>query len=150
MKKKLELCLATWFGVGNAPFAPGTFGTLAAIPCVLFYNYFLSNFIFLFFTVTSLGFFVSGAAAKQLGSSDPSKIVIDEVAGFILGLCFIPFELKGVLLVFVFFRFFDIVKCWPMSSCEKLSGSLGIMMDDLAAGLLAGTLVHFFYQFGLL
>lgn len=132
--------LATGFGSGLAPFAPGTFGTLAAIPIYLMFVY-GPLWLFIGFTILTclVGPKICGQAADDIGVHDHKAIVWDEFAGFFITMCFVPFSWLNVLLGFVLFRFFDIVKPWPISYLDKkVHGGLGIMIDDIVAGLFAG------------
>lgn len=132
--------LATGFGSGLAPFAPGTFGTLAAIPVYLMFVY-LPMWVFFAFTLLTclVGPKICGRAADDIGVHDHKAIVWDEFAGFFITMCFVPFSWVNVLLGFVLFRFFDIIKPWPISYLDKhVHGGLGIMIDDIVAGLFAG------------
>jgi phosphatidylglycerophosphatase A len=135
---KCALILSTWFGVGLLPLAPGTCGTLGAIPFVLL----LSGLGALYkgmilVSFTGLAVWVSGRTGKLVQKQDPSMVVIDEVAGFFLTVFFLPLSLMTLGLGFVLFRFFDILKPYPIKKLEKLKGGLGIVIDDLVAGLYA-------------
>lgn len=141
---------ATWFGSGLSPKAPGTFGTLAALP---FAWAILSQWGQTGLLVASLvcfvtGIWFAGAYAAMTGIKDPGAVVIDEVAGQWLALAFLPLSLPTFILAFVLFRFFDILKPWPISWLDKnTTGGFGIMIDDMAAGLAAG-LVLYALQYG--
>jgi phosphatidylglycerophosphatase A len=135
---KTALVLSTWFGSGCLPIAPGTFGTLAAVPLILVLN----NFGIWYSAITLLivvGIAVWSAGLTQdlLEKEDPSEIVIDEVAGFLLATALLPFSWLSFGLVFFLFRFFDILKPYPIKHLERLRGGIGIVMDDLLAGLYA-------------
>ena len=147
---KFNLCnkthlLATGFGSGLAPFAPGTFGTLAAIPFYLAFVY-SPAYLFILFTLftCAVGPYICGKAASDIGVHDHKAIVWDEFAGMFITLCFVPFSWTAVAVGFVLFRFFDIVKPWPISYLDKhVHGGLGIMIDDIVAGLAAGLCLYF-------
>ena len=135
---KIALILATWFGVGLAPVASGTFGTLAAVPLVLLLNYFGEWLgVFALVVVIVVAIWASDRTWKLLGRTDPSEVVIDEVAGFLLTTFLLPISLVNVGLGFILFRFFDIVKPWPVRQSERLKGGFGIVVDDLLAGVYA-------------
>ena len=137
--------IATWFGVGALPFAPGTAGSLAALPFAwaILALAGLPALLLATFAAALLGVWASGRHAPVMGRDDPGGIVIDEVAGQWLtlagaGLLGMPFDLAGYAIAFACFRFFDIVKPWPVSWADRrLSGGLGIMADDLLAGVYA-------------
>ena len=137
--------LATWFGSGLLPKAPGTWGSLAALP-----------FAFLIVTLagtwglfaaailaTLLGVWAAGVYAARSGQSDPQRVVIDEVAGQWLALLPVAQDLRFYAVAFLAFRFFDIVKVWPAGRIDReLKGGWGIMLDDVVAGIYAAALSY--------
>ena len=140
--KKLSLVhpihfLALGFGSGKAAKAPGTFGTLAAIPLVLLMQQ-LSLTHYLIITCISMlaGFYICGKAAKDMGVHDHGAIVWDEVVGLMITMIAAPLGFMWLALGFVLFRFFDIVKPWPIRWLDaKVHGGFGIMIDDVLAGV---------------
>lgn len=148
MRQPALFC-ALGFGAGLAPKAPGTIGTLLAVPLVILLAqtfYWLLPLVALIFFV--VGIKICGNASKYFGSHDHSSIVWDEIVGFMIALSFIPVNHQTLLLGFVLFRIFDIVKPWPISWIDKrVQGGLGIMLDDVAAGLFTnGVLNLLFWQ----
>lgn len=143
MKNPVHL-LATGFGSGLMPKAPGTFGTLAAIPLYLAISQFdLWFYLLLTIVVTVLGVFVCDYTSKALGVHDHSGIVIDEIAGYFITMIAVPFDWLWIVVGFVLFRFFDILKPWPISWLDKnLHGGLGIMLDDVLAGFFSLFCLH--------
>ena len=134
--------LATWFGSGLSPKAPGTVGTLATVPLAVALGF--APFWLLPLTalaVTTLGVWSADVYARERGLKDPQQVVIDESAGFLWACCGGPFGWPTLLAAFVLFRLFDISKPWPVSALEKLPGGWGIVMDDVAAGLIAAALL---------
>ena len=131
--------LALGFGSGLAPKAPGTFGTLAAIPVYLLLSLLsapLFALVVLFLTIS--GFYICGKAAEDVGVHDHPAIVWDEFVGFFITMFMIPVSWQSILVGFVLFRFFDIVKPWPISFIDKkVAGGFGIMIDDVIAGFFA-------------
>ncbi len=131
--------IALFFGAGSVPVAPGTFGTLAAIPVYLL----LARlgpvaYVIGTFAIIAVGAWASGEAARELGVHDHSAIVIDEVAGYLVTMAFLPVSWVSVIAGFVLFRIFDIVKPWPIGWLDgHVTGGAGIMADDLAAGAFA-------------
>ncbi len=131
--------LAFGFGAGLVPVAPGTCGTLAAIPFFLL----LDRLAPALFVAALLIAFLAGiklcAAAAQslgLGVHDHPAIVWDEMVGLWVALCFIPFSWGAVALGFALFRLLDIAKPWPLGLIDRrVGGGLGIMLDDVAAGI---------------
>lgn len=133
---RIALVLATWFGVGLVPVAPGTFGTLGALPLVLALSYCPLVFrIFLGLVFLATAIWASGQAESVLGRPDPPEIVVDEVAGFLVASLFLKASWQYVGLAFLLFRVFDILKPFPVGFLDRrLTGGLGIVVDDLAAG----------------
>lgn len=133
--------VATWFGSGLLPGMPGTWGSLAALPfgVVILWQagtlgLFAAAVLLLF-----LGLWASARYQDELGRKDPGEIVVDEVVGQWLALVPSALDPFGILAAFVFFRFFDIVKPWPVSWADRaLEGAPGVMLDDVFAGIYAG------------
>jgi phosphatidylglycerophosphatase A len=137
------LFLAFGFGSGLAKKAPGTFGTVAAIP--LYWLFAQSNlwvYSVLTVLVTVVGIWICQVAADKLGEHDFGGIVWDEIAGYLITLWLVPFSWAAVFWGFVLFRVFDIAKPWPISWLDRnVQGGLGIMLDDVLAGVFAGLLL---------
>ena len=128
------------FGSGLSPKAPGTVGTLAAIPlwlliATLSYKWQIAVIVISFF----IGIYFCGKSADDLGAHDHGSIVWDEFVGYWLTMLFAPAGWLWILIGFALFRVFDILKPWPISWFDKqVSGGVGIMVDDVLAGLFAG------------
>ncbi len=139
--------LALGFGSGLAPKAPGTFGTLAAVPLYLL----MSSFSPLFYgalviVLTVAGFYICGKAASEVGVHDHPAIVWDEFIGFFITMFMVPLSWQSVVVGFILFRIFDILKPWPISWIDKkVSGGFGIMLDDILAGFFALIIMHFIF-----
>ncbi|MDJ0896279.1 MAG: phosphatidylglycerophosphatase A [Alphaproteobacteria bacterium] len=132
--------LATWFGVGLIPIAPGTFGSLAALPFAWLMLELGGLWLLLLATVAvfAAGCWAAGRYAAASANSDPGAVVVDEVAGQWLALALAAPDLGQFALAFVLFRLFDILKPWPVGWAERrFSGGFGIMIDDIAAALYA-------------
>ncbi len=131
--------LALGFGSGLAPVAPGTFGTLAAIPIYLLVAMLpLQWYLLVLLLVSLAGITICSKAASNLGVHDHPAIVWDEIAGFLVTMILAPSGWLWLLAGFVFFRLFDILKPWPIRTIDKrVSGGTGIMLDDIIAGLFA-------------
>jgi len=131
--------LALGFGSGLAPKAPGTFGTLAAIPLILLLAPISLKWLAIIIVVMSIaGFYICGKAAKDAGVHDHGAIVWDEIVGLMITLFAFPLTWQTLLTGFVLFRFFDILKPWPISYLDKnCTGGFGIMIDDIVAGFAA-------------
>ena len=135
---KGALLISTWFGTGLLPVMPGTFGTAGAIPLCFLIDLLGAQYKLLFLLITFIGAIWSSHRSQNiLGTNDPCEIVIDEVAGFLLTLIFIPFTLRNLVAGFFLFRFFDILKPPPIKKIEKVKGGWGIVLDDLVAGFYA-------------
>ena len=131
--------LAFGLGSGAAPKAPGTFGTLAAIPLYLLLAQ-LPLWAYLVIVVASfaLGIYLCGQASKDMGVHDHGGIVWDEFVGFWITMIAVPMQWPWIIAGFVLFRFFDIIKPWPIGWLDKrVHGGLGIMIDDVIAGIFA-------------
>ncbi len=133
------LMLAFGFGSGLSKKAPGTMGTVLAV--ILFYGLMLMGqvwYIAGLVLVVLSGSWICGEASKKLGVHDHGGIVWDEIAGYLLTMYWAPFTLQNILIGFILFRAFDILKPWPINWLDKhVSGGFGIMIDDILAGLMA-------------
>lgn len=134
-----RMLLAFGFGSGLSRIVPGTLGTLAAVP---FYYLLIQLPMWAYLAVVVLscgvGVHLCGYAAKKLGVHDHGGIVWDEFAGFWITMIAVPSSWQWVLAGFVLFRFFDMVKPWPINWLDrKVHGGTGIMLDDIVAGLMA-------------
>ena len=132
------------YGSGLSPKAPGTMGTLAAIPLYLLLATLDLQWYLLFTLLLTLsGVWFCAYTSAALEVHDHPGIVIDEFAGFLITMIAVPFNLYTVILGFMLFRLFDIVKPWPISWLDrKVHGGLGIMLDDILAGMFALCAMH--------
>jgi phosphatidylglycerophosphatase A len=130
--------LAAWGPCGFSPLAPGTAGTLGAIPLVWALSA-LGTPAYLAATAAlfALGVVAAERAGRYWGVVDASPIVVDEVVGTLLTLAFVPFGWRTALAGFVLFRLFDMVKPWPISRLDRIKSGLGVMLDDVGAGVAA-------------
>ncbi|MCG8471192.1 MAG: phosphatidylglycerophosphatase A [Desulfobacterales bacterium] len=148
LSDKHILLLATGFKSGNAPFSPGTFGSAAALPlCALVWamGLVLGTAFSMLFVVAGIvaACVVCERAEKILGEKDPSCVVIDEFAGMLVTFAGISLTWKVALAGFLLFRFFDILKPFPVRQLERvLPGGAGVVMDDVAAGVMAGLVLQ--------
>jgi phosphatidylglycerophosphatase A len=140
--KKAVLLLATGFYSGYMPIMPGTFGT--AVGMAISYVDFLlfpGSYIFLNAVLLCVmiipAIVIAGKAETYFGKKDASQIVIDEMLGYWMSILFHPLGAKTLILAFVLFRFFDILKPRPINSVQRLRGGLGVVADDLIAGVYA-------------
>lgn len=131
--------LAFGFGSGLSPKAPGTMGTLAAIPLyLLLMNLPLTGYLLAVLLISVAGIWICGESSRRLGVHDHGGIVWDEFAGFLLTMTAAPQGWAWIVLGFALFRLFDIWKPWPVRVADRqLHGGLGIMLDDILAGIYA-------------
>ncbi|SMF95170.1 phosphatidylglycerophosphatase [Methylomagnum ishizawai] len=136
--------LAFGFGSGLAPVAPGTFGTLAAVPVYAL----VAGLAFPVYAGLVLGLFAAGVpicqrCERRLGIHDHSGIVWDEIVGFLITMAGVPFSWPAVVLGFALFRLFDVLKPWPISRLDRdVAGGFGVMLDDALAGVFAACGLH--------
>ncbi len=138
--------LASGFFSGHIPFTPGTCGTLIAIPLYLLLIGALQGWRYAgaVVAVTLFAIWISGLAEKIYGRKDPPQVVIDEIAGFLLTMTAIPPTVVYIILGFILFRLFDILKPHPASWINsRMRGGSGIVLDDIVAGLYANIILHF-------
>lgn len=134
--------VATLGPLGFFPLAPGTLGAVAAMALVIFLRLPPLPYVALTLASIVLGVFASGAVEEVMGRRDPSCVVIDEFAGYLVAVAFLPYTAGYLLAGFVLFRFFDILKPPPIRGLQALRGGLGIMADDLAAGLITNVILQ--------
>lgn len=138
--------LATFFGAGFFPLAPGT---LTSFVVVILYKFFLHNiswplYLLIFLCLFFIGVFVTAEYSAELGKTDPRKIVIDEACGQLLVLFQISTSWFLLLFGFFFFRIFDIVKPYPITKVESLKRGWGIMLDDIVAAIYAMIIIRIY------
>jgi phosphatidylglycerophosphatase A len=146
----LALSIATC-GVGYLPVAPGTFGSLVAVGIFLLLarvvtgSSLVAVVLVLIFAFTVVGIWAATRTEQLSGKKDPGKVVVDEVAGQFIALfpltLFPRWSTLAVIVSFILFRFFDIVKPYPANRLQELKGGAGVMFDDLVAGVYAAVIV---------
>lgn len=136
--------LALGFGSGLLRPAPGTWGTLAVVPLyLLMAQLSIEAYLLILFFVCFFGIWICGRCAEDVGVHDHPAIVWDEFAGYLVTMLLIEPTLLNVVAGFALFRFFDIVKPWPIGFFDrKIRGGFGIMFDDILAGLFALAALH--------
>lgn len=143
------ILIATWFGAGYLPKAPGTWGSLAALP---FAWYIVSYFGPWYLLIASVAVFILGIWAandymRVSKAHDPGPVVVDEVVGQWLTLVWVPTEITYYILGFLLFRVADIFKPWPANWADrKVGGGLGVMLDDVLAAIYSGVIVYVLYR----
>jgi len=138
--------VTSFFYLGHSPFMPGTIGSLGGLACYFLVknSEFLYAFTILFLFL--LGVIFAGDAEKVYKRKDASMIVIDEACGMLLSLFFVPYSIFSVVLGFFLFRIFDILKPQPARRMEKLTGSLGVMFDDIIAALYTNAILQILFR----
>jgi phosphatidylglycerophosphatase A len=141
---RMSALLATFFGVGYTPKLPGTAASLAAFACLAGLSALLPAWAVALFLahVAPILFGATHAHLKVKGGRDPGEIVADEVLGSGVAVLFLPLSWTAFVTAFVLFRFFDILKPPPIRSLERVGGAWGVVLDDLAAGILANLLTR--------
>jgi phosphatidylglycerophosphatase A len=148
----LVVLFLSWFFTGKFPKAPGTVGSLATFPLIFLFDYLQINIysligIILILYVAAVA--VTQAVQKKYHLHDPQWIVIDEVIGMLITWAFVRnTNISSLVLIFVCFRFFDIIKIWPASYFDKMHHGIGTISDDVISGLYAGLvsifILHYF------
>ncbi|HOW16467.1 MAG TPA: phosphatidylglycerophosphatase A [bacterium] len=143
MKNIFVRSFVSVLGLGYIPVAPGTFGTLGGFLFWYFYARHMSQFSLLMLTLVLiiLSCYISSLAEKVYNEKDSQKIVIDEFCGYLVSILFVGKQLYMGLLGFALFRLFDIFKPWPVRNFERLPKGIGVVMDDVMAGLYAGIIL---------
>lgn len=145
--------LSLGFGSGLFPVAPGTAGTLAAIPVyLLLARLDLSIYLAATLLMFAMGVYLCEVTSRELGGDDHPAIVLDEIVGYIITMVGMPIgaspKIEWLVAGFLLFRVFDILKPWPIRVLDRsIKGGLGIMLDDVLAGVFAGLVLHYFFEF---
>lgn len=137
MSQKIAIFLATGAYIGYSPYAPGTFGSLWGVIVCLFLS---QTNPLIYGTIWLLVFLIAIRAAsiakEHFGEKDPGQIVCDEIVGYMVAMFLIPFTFLNAIIVFLLFRFFDILKPFPIRAIDrKMDSGLGIVFDDVLAGV---------------
>ncbi|HTI57320.1 MAG TPA: phosphatidylglycerophosphatase A [Verrucomicrobiae bacterium] len=133
--------MASVFGAGYSPVASGTVGSLVTAVAIWLLPLTLLRTAIALVVVTLVGIWAGGRVERVLGRKDPGVIVIDEVAGMLLAVMGLPRSLPVLITAFLLFRLFDIWKPFPARESQALTGGMGVMVDDLIAGLYALVLI---------
>ena len=141
--------LSLGFGSGLSPFAPGTIGTLVAVPFYLLLALLpMPGYVLATLGCMLLGIYLCGRTGRALGVHDHGAIVWDEFVGLFITMLFAPVTITTVVLGFCLFRLFDILKPWPASVIDtRLKGGLGVMLDDVIAGIYALLVLQVYLRF---
>ena len=141
---RIAIVVATGLGTGYGPLVPGTWGSIPGVALGWLVERRAGGWgVAAAACVAALfGTWAAGRAERYWGEKDPGRVVVDEIAGQLVTLCFLPATPQVLLAGFVVFRVFDIVKPWPARRLESLPGGSGIMADDLMAGLYANLILQ--------
>lgn len=141
---RLALLVATGFGAGYGPVAPGTWGSLPGLALAWGLTRACGPWAVAAGAslIAAVGVWAAGRAESLIGEKDPGRVVVDEIAGQMVTLCFLPPTGSALVAGFLLFRALDVLKPWPARRLEGLPGGSGIMADDLMAGLYANLLLH--------
>jgi phosphatidylglycerophosphatase A len=134
-RKFIIVTISTFFYVGYLPFIPGTFGSLAGLLLVYLIKGNIIFYVLVTLALLNLGFLVTTEAEEILGRKDARPIVIDEVCGMLIAFLFVPCDIQLVIIGFFIFRLLDTVKPPPSDRLERLKGAIGVMSDDIVAGI---------------
>ena len=143
----------TWFYSGLAPVAPGTFGTIAALPLAYLLLLLNNPYLYLGLTVilTVFGTLTTAHYMNVTQQDDPKEVVIDEVVGLLIAaaplLYFTEYKIIGLGASFILFRFFDIIKPYPVSLADQRHDCIGVMLDDIVAGLISAIILGGVYVY---
>ena len=141
IKNKCVLAIATLFGVGYTPLMPGTAACLVALIITTLIR---SQVWFIVVTILSIVFALcfSGRAENILGKKDAKEIVIDDFSGMLITYILIPYDIRFIIVGFFLFRAFDMLKVPPANRIEEYKGTLGVVGDDIVAGVYANFILH--------
>lgn len=142
MIDRIARMIATFFYIGEIPVAPGTVASFAGALISISVSHNIALSVGVFFFLLIIGFFAADRLEKVLGKHDPSCIVIDEVVGVMLALFLLPITPKVFIIAFFLFRAFDMFKIYPANRLEDIKGGVGIISDDLLAGLYTNILMQ--------
>ena len=142
MYNNIVTIVSSVFYLGYSPLASGTVASFvgAFLYAALFRR--IDMYIFVFIIVTALGFLLSGRMEIILNKKDPSAVVIDEVSGAMIAFFMLPLTAPVMITTFFLFRAFDMFKTFPADELQKMPGGIGIMMDDVVAGLYTNLVMH--------
>lgn len=148
MNIKIGINLATYFGIGKSPKAPGTLATLATVPLWYLISQ-LGPIVYMALTIALvfLGVWASQVYEDHSQTHDSKEIVIDEVVGYLITMAWLPLTWQSALIGFLLFRFFDIVKPPPIRQLDqKVPGGFGVMADDIVAGIFSSIILQIIYN----
>ncbi len=148
MRSKIATQIATLFGIGNLPKAPGTWATLASLPVVfLLLHLNPVAYMVVTFLLLIIGIIACDILNRHRNSHDDGDLVIDELVGILITMTWLPITWQSFVLGFILFRLLDILKPFPINLLDKrIKGGLGVMLDDVAAGMIASVILQLVYS----
>ena len=151
MLNKFIVNFCTLFNLGFIKFMPGTFGSLVSLPIgyIILKLFGFWIFILIITLLLAISYYAISKYLIAKKSKDPKEIIIDEFIGQFIALIFIPDTILGLLVSFLLFRFFDITKLYPINKAEKIPGAIGVLADDVVAGLMTACIIIIFNIFGI-
>jgi len=151
MINKFIVNFCTLFNLGFIKFMPGTFGSLVSLPIgyIILKLFGFWIFILIITLLLAISYYAISKYLIAKKSKDPKEIIIDEFIGQFIALIFIPDTILGLLVSFLLFRFFDITKLYPINKAEKIPGAIGVLADDVVAGLMTACIIIIFNIFGI-
>ena len=143
MANKLILNFCTLFNLGFVKFMPGTIGSLVSLPLgyLILKLCGLLVFILVIIALLTISYFAVSKYLTEKKSKDPKEVIIDEFIGQFIALIFIPNTAFALLMAFLLFRIFDIAKPYPVNKAEKIPGAIGVLADDVVAGLMTACII---------
>ena len=143
----IAVCISSCFYIGFLPLVPGTFGSVAGLALFGLVRHSATAYLTALAAVVMLGFLFCGAAEKRLGKKDHRAIVIDEVAGMLISVGFLPPEPRLYIIGFFLFRLLDTVKPYPADRLQERPGAFGIMSDDIVAAIYTNLILQVVARF---
>jgi|SRR3989338_2495644 len=147
MPDKLVKFIATFCFIGYVPLAPGSAASIAGGLIAIFLFPSLAIYVAVWLIITILGFIASDRMEAIMGKKDPGCIVIDEVSGIMISFFLLPPTTSVLITAFFLFRAFDMFKIYPVNKFEPLKGGVGVMMDDIIAGIYTFIVMHLALRF---
>jgi len=141
MKKRIKL-ITSFFYLGHSPYMPGTVGSLGGLIAYFLVRENTILYAFSLIFLFMLGMMFTAEAERIYKRKDPQMIVIDEASGMMLSLFLVPYSWRAVVIGFLIFRIFDIIKVFPARRIERLSGAFGIMFDDIIAAIYTNAILQ--------
>ena len=148
-ENKIYRLIATVFGLGYAPIAPGTVGSLAGLVLCIVLGQHLVLYVLAFIVFFGVGVVAADKVSKETGIKDPSIVVIDEFACIFVAFLLVPLNAATVITGFIIYRIIDIIKVYPMRSAEEIEGGWGIMLDDLIGGIYTNLILQILIFFNI-